>query len=455
MNIKRTSLAKLEEWRTSSIRKPLILRGARQVGKTTLVRKFSVKFDIYVELNLETETDKIFFEKTDNVNEILNSIFLSKNKVFDKKLSILLFIDEIQESPKAIKLLRYFYEKVPELYVIAAGSLLEFALKDVESFPVGRVQYMCLHPVNFIEFLSVINPTAASEIVKIPFNDYAHNILTGLFHEYAIVGGMPEVVSHYSNTKNLSQCLMIYKTLWQSFKDDVEKYGVNKSMKDIIRFVIDVAPKETDRIKFGNLGNSNYRSREIGEALRTLDKAKIIQLVYPVTEVIPPVIPDRKKMPRLQFLDCGMLCSILSLQNEMIGIEDLSDFYRGKIIQQLISQEIISTQNDPHFRPHFWVREKKESNAEVDLIFHYKSLIIPIEIKSGKQGTLRSLHQFTERAPHPYAIRMYAGKFSIEEGTTPSGKKYLLMNLPYFLGTQIAEYVEYFITNYKISETLQ
>ncbi|MBN2777568.1 MAG: ATP-binding protein [Bacteroidales bacterium] len=449
MNIKRISLLKLEEWSMSSIRKPLILRGARQVGKTTIVREFSAKFDMYIELNLEVETDKIIFEKTDDVHEILNTIFLRKNKVYDKNNKNLLFLDEIQESPRAIKLLRYFYENVPELFVIAAGSLLEFALKDVESFPVGRVQYMCLHPVNFMEFLSTINPAAEKEIVRIPLNDYAHDILLSLFHEYAIVGGMPEVVSHYGDSKNLSQCLMIYKTLWQSFKDDVEKYGVNNSMKEIIRFVIDAAPKETDRIKFGNFGNSNYRSREIGEALRTLDKARIIQLVYPVSEVIPPVIPDRKKMPRLQFIDCGMLCSILSLQSEMIGIQDLNDFYRGKIVQQIVSQEIISTQNDPHFKPHFWVREKKESNAEVDLIFHYKSLIIPIEIKSGKQGTLRSLHQFIEMSPHPYAIRMYAGKFNVTESVTPSGKKYFLMNLPYYLGTQIAVYVEYFVNTYK------
>lgn len=136
------------------------------------------------------------------------------------------------------------------------------------------------------------------------------------------------------------------------------------------------------------------------------------------------------------------------LQGEMIGLQDLNDFYRGKIIQHLIAQEFISTKEDPGYKPHFWVREEKNSNAEVDLIYQYGKYIIPVEVKSGKQGSLRSLHQFIERTSHPFAIRFYQGVFRIEKAITPGGKPYILMNLPYYLGTQISGYAAYLIENH-------
>jgi predicted AAA+ superfamily ATPase len=420
------------------------LRGARQVGKTTLVREFSKEFDNYLELNLERESDRNLFQ-TDNIDKILNGAFLLK-QVIPSKNSTLLFIDEIQESPKAIQLLRYFHEEKPEIYVIAAGSLLEFALKSVSSFPVGRIEYLYLHPLNFEEFLGAMNNQGALNALKtIPVPDYAHTILLNLFHEYAIIGGMPEVVNNYIKDKNISKLSKTYNRLWQSYKDDVVKYARNESEKKVIRHVIDVAPFETDRIKFEGFGKSNYRSREVGEALRALDLAKIIQLIYPTTNTEPPIIPDLKKRARLQFLDTGMLNQILLLQGEMILLNDINDLHRGKIIQHLVCQEIISIHDEMPYKPHFWVREEKDSNSEVDIVYHFAKFIFPIEVKSGKQGTLRSLHQFVERTNHPYAIRLYAGDFSIEEAETPGGKPYYLMNLPYYLASQLEEYIDYFL----------
>jgi len=448
MNIKRNAEKALFNWKNTSHHKPLVIRGARQVGKTTLVRNFSKEFEHYVELNLEKEDDRRFFEKTDNVNTIINAIFLSKQIETENMSSVLLFIDEIQEFPKAIQLLRYFYEEFPELYVIAAGSLLEFALKNVKAFPVGRIETLCLHPVNFEEYLNCINKQALNELNHVPVREYAHQPLTDIFHKYAVIGGMPEIVSYYIENKNIYSLNSKYKTLWQSFKSDVEKYADNQTLKNVIRFVIDASPIESDRITFANFGKSNYRSREIGEALRALDKAKIIHLVYPVTTTKPPLIANLKKKPRLQFLDTGMLNNILMLQSDMISIKELNDFYNGKIIQHLVAQEIMSLHNDPDYKPNFWVREKKGSQAEVDLVYQNNQNIIPIEIKSGKKGTLRSLHQFIERADHPYAIRMYGGSFKIEESVTPGGKKYFLMNLPYYLGTKLKEYIDYFTKKY-------
>ncbi len=451
MGIQRKSYHRLLAWKLSDSRKPLLLRGARQVGKTTLVRAFANEFSNYIELNLEREADiKLFL--LDDVEQILNAAYLLKGVKQNNKPT-LLFIDEIQESPKAIQQLRYFYEDKPDLYVIAAGSLLEFSLNQVPSFPVGRIDYLYLHPLNFPEYLGAIDKAQAKEILeKIPIPDYAHNTLLDLFHSYAIVGGMPEIVSYHAKENRISGLGKLYNGLWQSYKDDVEKYAKNDTEKKIIRHIINTAVYEKDRIKFEGFGNSKYKSREVGEALRALDLAKIFQLIYPSTSLAPPLVDDIKKRPRLQFLDTGMLNQILNLQGEMIPLKDLNSFYKGKIVQHLLCQELISLHEDVFYKPNFWVREEKDSQAEVDIIYQYGSYIIPIEVKSGKKGTLRSLHQFVERANHPYAIRVYSGKYIVEEAKTPNGIPYLLMNLPYYLGTQIPQYIDYFITNYKLGE---
>jgi predicted AAA+ superfamily ATPase len=352
------------------------------------------------------------------------------------------FIDEIQELPKAIGLLRYFHEDLPEIFVIAAGSLLEFALDKVSSFPVGRVDFLYIHPVTFEEFLIASNTDKMVDIFHtVPLPDFAHDILLTEFNTYAILGGMPQILQQYLNKTPISNLKKYYNRLWQSYVSDIEKYAKNTSEKNVLRFLMQAAPYEKNRISFERFGNSNFRSREIGDAMRALDLAGIIRLIYPSTSLAPPIVADYKKRPRLQFLDTGLLAQVLSLQGRMIGLSDLCDFERGKIIQHLVTQELIAVHDEFNYKPNFWVRENKDSNSEVDLLYHFEDKIIPIEIKSGKQGTLRSLHQFVERSNHPYAVRMYAGKFSIENHTTPGGKEYKLMNLPYFLTRKMDDYL--------------
>ncbi len=449
MNIKRKAEEILNDWRTSRNRKPLLIRGARQVGKTTLVRNFAGNFETYVELNLEREADKRIFEN-DDVDKVINAAYLLK-KVIPLKNSTLFFIDEIQEYPKAIKLIRYFYEEKPELYVISAGSLLEFALGETPGFPVGRINNLYLHPLNFQEYLEAVGNFKALEAFQtVPVPEFAHYTLLEMFHEYAIIGGMPEIVRNFLEDKNFALLSGYYKMLWQSYKDDVEKYAKNDSEKKIIRHVIETAPYEKDRIKFEGFGNSRYRSREIGEALRSLDLARIIRLIYPTTSLKPPIITDYKKRPRLQFLDTGMLNQILLWQKELILLKNLDDFHNGKVIQHLIGQELISIEMDADYKPHFWVKETKQGNAEIDFVYQLKDMLIPIEVKSGKYGRLRSLHQYMELVDHPYAVRMYSGKFGVEKLKTIGGKDFLLMNLPYYLGTKIPEYLEYFVEDFKL-----
>jgi len=449
MELNRSAYSALQIWKDSSKRKPLLIRGARQVGKTTLVRQFAREFDHYLELNLERGREKSLFE-LDDINSILNAAYLLKGKTVVRG-SLLLFIDEIQESPKAIALLRYFYEERPDIYLVAAGSLLEFALKSVASFPVGRVSYLYLSPLNFEEYLSAFkNEPAIKALNTVPVPEYAHTILLNIFHEYALVGGMPGVVANFAEHKNISLVTPIYMELWRAYKDDFEKYARNESERKILRHIIDAAPGETDRIKFEGFGQSGYRSREVGEALRALDMANVVRLIYPTKALNPPIVADRKKRPRLQFLDTGLLNNVLSIQGEILQINDINDLHRGKTALHLVTQQLISIETGDRYQPHFWVREEKGTSSEVDLVYQYGKYIVPIEVKSGKQGKLRSLHQFIERADHPYAIRMHAGHFSVEKVKTPNGVPYLLMNMPYYLATKTPGYVDYLIKNYRL-----
>jgi len=213
----------------------------------------------------------------------------------------------------------------------------------------------------------------------------------------------------------------------------------------VLRHVVETAAHEKDRISFSGFGNSNYKNREVGEALRSLDKARIIQLVYPTINLQPPQEIDFTRKPRLQFLDTGLLNYTLGAQSQLIGLSDMNDLYRGKIIQHIVYQQLQAQSNSVDYKLHFWVREKSNSNAEVDLVYQYNQLLIPIEVKSGPQGRLRSLHQFIERTNHHFAVRVLANKLSVERAKTPTGKEYVLLNLPYYLSTRIPQYIEWFV----------
>ncbi len=454
MSFKRHAITYLKKWKSSTNRKPLILRGARQVGKTTLVREFAKNYRNHILLNLEKPADRTIFETYDDIGELVEALFLAHNISPKEQDGTLLFVDEIQELPKAIALLRYFYEEVPLLHVIAAGSLLEFAMKEVANFPVGRIEYLYLYPLNFHEYLEAIgHSTAVKQLSTVPLRPIAHQVLLGLFHRYAIIGGMPEIVKTDIKDNNLASLPRVYESIWATYKNDVEKYATNSSERKVIKHIMDTAHLYMDqRVKFQNFGNSNYRSREVGEAMRNLDAAKIIQLIYPTTDTAPPGKPDIKKSPRLQFLDTGLASYTLGIQARMLGMKDLSPAFKGAIIPHLIIQELISLNRITNTKPNFWVREKKQSSSEVDLVYSHGDKMIPIEIKSGATGTLKSLHQFVDRTDHPYAVRVYAGAFKVEKLNTIEGTPFLLMNLPYYLGTQLPQYIEYFLDNHSLEQ---
>ncbi len=454
MNFKRHASSYLKTWKSSKYRKPLVLRGARQVGKTTLIKEFANSFKHFISLNLEKPTDTSFFESYDDVGTLVEALFLNY-RINPKELGdTLLFIDEIQELPKAIQSLRYFYEEVPQLNVVAAGSLLEFAMKDVASFPVGRIENLHLYPLNFQEYLEAIkHPIAVEELNLVPLRPVAHKVLLDLFHRYAIIGGMPEIVRTDIENETLAALPKFYESIWGTYKNDVEKYASNPKERTIIKFIMETAPLYMDqRVKFQNFGNSGYGSRDVAKAFRNLDLAKIIQIIYPTTDMERPIKPDLRKSPRLQFLDTGLVNYTIGIQAELLSMEDLSPAFKGAMIPHIITQELISLNTIKNIKPHFWVRDKKQATAEVDLLFQYADKVIPIEVKSGATGSLRSLHQFMDRSNHPYAVRMYAGEFKIQKSITFNGTPFILMNLPYYLGTKLPEYIEYLLEHHGLEQ---
>jgi len=314
---------------------------------------------------------------------------------------------------------------------------------------VGRVEFFYLYPLNFVEYL---NAKGLSELLKkfneIPIPVSAHKILLDEFNRYVIIAGMPEVLSQYLNDGNLTDLPVVYESILSTYKHDMEKYVSGTVQKNVLRHIMDTSPLSLDqRIKFNNFGRSNYKYREVGKAMRVLDMAGVIQLIYPSTSIKPPFLPDLRKSPRLQFLDTGIVNYVLGIQADMLKLSNLSNKYRISIISHMIAQELISLNSIKDEKPHFWVRENRKSTSEVDLIVKHKSMIIPVEIKSGKTGKLRSLHQFIDAGEHPYAVRLYAENFSIDEHVTPAGTPYFLMNLPYYCATKLHEYIEYFIEN--------
>lgn len=442
--IYRDILNDLRNWAVNPDRKPLILRGARQVGKTTAVNLVAKEFDQYVYLMLEQVEDRNLFQPEKAFDDILAAIFFNKNIQRNPNKKTLIFIDEIQNSATAIAMLRYFYEHAKELFVISAGSLLETLLDKDLSFPVGRVEYMFMHPLSFGEYLKALGENEAYNLLDtIPIPSFAHGKLLNLFHQYTLLGGMPEAVKKYVINHDIIEVNSVYQNLLTAYADDVEKYEKNTAAKNYIRHVIEHAPFEAGkRIKFHGFGISNYGSTEIGEALRALEKAMLLYLIYPTTATTPPIIPDKKKSPKLQFLDTGFVNYIAGLQKYFFKLNDLNAFYQGLIAEHIVGQELIAANITSMRKLNFWVREKKQSNAEVDFVLPFNNCIIPIEVKAGKAGTLRSLYQFMDATNHSLGIRLSANNFSSEEVETTSGKKFTLLNIPYYLASKIPSYLE-------------
>lgn len=445
---RRSAIDWLNTWKTKENRKPLVIRGARQVGKTSLVEEFGKQFDLFLSFNLEKSEDLALFQRELPVKELFELLLAMKNRTKSKGAT-LLFIDEIQNSPYAIKLLRYFYEEMPEIHVIAAGSLLETMLNRQLSFPVGRVEYIALRPCTFVEFLGALGETALEEMVKnaaVP--EPLHAKAMSLFNKYTLIGGMPQAVADYANNRDLVALDSVYQSLLTGYRDDVEKYKSSEMSRNVLRYIISHGWNfAAERITFERFGNSNYKSREVGDAFRTLQKAMLLELVYPTTETRLPLTCDLRKRPKLLWLDTGLVNYSAGVQSELLGKEDINDAWRGRIAEHIVGQEILGQDNVFLSERSFWVREARNTQAELDYLYNSRRFgLVPIEVKSGTNARLKSLQLFMEESAGRVAFRFWSLPFSSDTIRLDSGKEYKLYNLPYYYAGQLEKVLENVIT---------
>jgi len=263
-----------------------------------------------------------------------------------------------------------------------------------------------------------------------------------LFNQYTLVGGMPEVVADYVENKDILALGRTFNTLLSGYQDDTEKYASTSSMRLILRHILKTGWNyAAQRIKFERFGESDYRSREVAEAFRLLEKAMLLEIAYPYSGCQIPIISELKRSPKLLWLDTGIVNYVAGIQKEVFNTQDITDVWRGKIAEHIVGQELLSGKTDFLARRNFWVRNAHSSDAEVDFIIQHESRIIPVEVKSGHNSKLRSLHLFMDEVDHQTAIRIWSGKYSIDKVTTPKGKTFSLYNIPFYYAGALTELI--------------
>lgn len=434
----RLALKALRQWAEKEGRKPLVLRGARQVGKTTLVKIFAEEFDVFINLNLEEKVNAALFTMDVSFEDLLAGIY-AKAGIKMENQRTLIFIDEIQNVPDAVKVLRYFYEKRPDLYVIAAGSLLESLVGNHISFPVGRVEYMALHPCTFTEFLGALGENILVEqIEQLEVPQSVHSYVMDLFKKYMIVGGLPEAVANYAKRKDWVSLNEIFNSLLSGYKDDIEKYAQRPKEQDILRYILNYGwGLAGQRFQFSKFCSSSYKSAEMGNAFRTLEKTLLLELVYPLISTSFPILPDLKRSPKLLWLDTGLVNYVAGMQESLLFTSDTDELWNGHIAEQVVGQELLGASFAFGVKRMFWVRDARNSQAEVDFVYKYKSHLIPVEVKTGDNSKLRSLHQYMDESQEDIALRLWNGPLTSDLICLPSGKQYTLYNMPFYYAGQL------------------
>lgn len=447
----RLLINKLREWKDRVPHKPLVIRGARQVGKSTLVREFGKEFDVFIEVNLELSDDANIFRITDDVEEIWRYLCLKNHIVSNPNRSMLLFMDEIQEEPRAVGMLRFFYEKMPWLYVITAGSRLQSLLKQQVSFPVSRVEYLNLRPFSFVEYISALEGDLWADAVNnLQVISPMHTDMINHFNRYALVGGMPEAVSTYAQTHEIESISPVFNSLLKGYNEDVERYAKNEEQVRIIRHILDTAWFSAgETISFAGFGGSSYSSTQIHDAMDCLQRAYLLSLDYPVTSTSVPALPSKRRSPKLITVDLGITNFAAGIQIDYFQNKDLLDTWRGRAAEQVVAQEL-RVLLDNHFREnqYFWIRDKKGTTAEIDFVWQHDSSLVPIEVKAGTNSHLRSLHSFVSQTDgFVTAVRVWSGEFGVQDVSTPApeNKPFRLINVPFYYVGQLDKILKKYV----------
>jgi len=419
--MKRIIDAYLAEWKNDSTRKPILLRGARQIGKTHTARKLGKTFKHFVEINFERNPRALAIfdnDKSLDPKRILQDIFSIVNEEIIPG-STLLFFDEIQASPRAITALRYFYEEMPELHVIAAGSLLDFAIQQV-GIPVGRVRSLYMYPLSFMEFLAATGRTAVvQQLLEKPDFVYGpgfHEDLLDAVGKYLAVGGMPEAVDTWIKTGNINKCLIVHQEIVDTYQQDFGKYAKGSQVEHVSR-VFDSIPRQLGgKFKY-TIIEGDYRKRELAPALDLLVTAGVAHKIFNTAgNGIPLGAEVDLGFYKVMLMDVAISQKILGLDAGSWILQPLQAFTnKGALVETFVGQEILAYA-DPRQRAqlYYWQRMEKSSTAEVDYLMQDQENIVPIEVKSGHGTTLRSMHLFLEtHARAAYGVRFSTQNYSV------------------------------------------
>jgi len=438
--IPRDIQGKLLDWRLSSKRKPLLLRGARQVGKTYSVRQLAKDFDHYIEINfLDNNSFSGFFNRGDyDIAQITRQI----SAYFGKPIidgQTLLFFDEVQSCPEAIESLRFFYEKRPDLHIIASGSLLEFALTQLPSFGVGRIENLFMYPVNYCEYLLAIGQQQLlDELFRVNLKagcpELFHRTFLKHYKNFLLVGGLPEAVAEFANSGDLLKTSQLVENLLVNYEDDFKKYA-SKVPVDRLREVWRSASLQAGKKFIHKHAFLDADSRQVQQTLNLLVMAGIVHKVYHSDGNGPPLGAevDLKKFKTLP-LDSGIYLQLTGLRFAELALLDPADLInKGAFIEVHCGLEMLAY-SKPTSRAglNYWHREAKNSNAEVDYLISVQGKIIPIEVKASTRGAMHSMHQFLKAKNASLGIRVSAQNF---------GWHNRIMMVPFYALSQIERLV--------------
>ncbi|MCK5851465.1 ATP-binding protein [bacterium] len=409
----------LIKWKNNNKRKPLLIRGARQVGKTYSVRKLGETFNKFLEVN---------FEEDENIKKLFNDSltpFLLCEKLsayYNKEIipgKTLLFFDEIQNCPRAISSLRFFYEKMPKLHIIATGSLLEFAFEKIPSMGVGRIKSLFMYPLSFNEFLTVLNEDKLLNIIKNSkleksIDEPLHKKIINIYKTFQLIGGLPEVVDSYIKEKNIVKCFEILDDLLITFKDDFAKYKKRVNVSRILEVFNSVAIQAGEKFKYSKI-DSLASPNALKDSLDLLEKSGIIyKITHSSANGIPLGAEVNNKKFKVILFDTGLHQRMLGINiQNYIALDNFEAINKGAMAEIFAGLEILKYSDRNLFNKlYYWHKEAKSSNAEIDYVVQVDEKIIPIEVKSGKTGTLKSLHSFINSHKSIFGLKISLDNFT-------------------------------------------
>lgn len=408
----------LSEWKNSTDVKPLLLRGVRQCGKTSSVRNLGKTFETFIEINFEKNPSfKEIFKSDYEVNRICAEIELKTGKRITDG-STLLFLDEIQDCPEAITALRYFRETRPALHVIAAGSLLEFALNSSKtpiSFPVGRIRSIYMYPLSFCEFLRALGKDRLAENLNRNdriITEAIHSEYLSLYKTFLVVGGMPEAVREFTQSGSFLDCQRIHRDIVDNYENDFGKYSDKIPATEI---------KEVFQFAFRNIGNQIVLSKSVPgmkatrfrEILNLLSMAGLIHPVKSSTcESIPLGSGNKNISIKILVFDSGAYLTKQGYDaTQILEAVDLESMNKGALVEMQTGLELLKN-SERYQNENLYYWKRTGANAEVDYVIQQGNTIIPVEVKSNSTGKMQSMAEYLKSHDAPYGIRISIENFA-------------------------------------------